>query len=462
MDLVNTRLGAWAIREKLGDGGQGSVWLGVKHDIDGRQVKAAIKTLNGDALKDHGRRQMLSHEYEMIRSLNSPYLARYIDSGVEVFGSENALPVQWLALEYVAGQSLQEEIRQDGVLDESSWLELAHDTLAGLAAMHSKGLVHSDIKPANIMRSSRKSILVDFGGASIVGIRDRGDQGGGVATFAYAAPEQIDGAVDAKDYGYEIDIFSLGMTLVYAAAGVPPWDEVGGRTKTEFFASIKAHYEAMHSTPPRLTGLSPKQKELVLQMIQLDPMRRTPAATLLKQVQDQLPDGSARKSSEKAPEPVRWIPQTSQNSASRYALQTIGDDSVPRWQATILVSLFGYVIGQILRLVHFNSNELWRYKSRRAEYGLVVAAAYLWTFGLIGFYQARVYGELGAGNKYKKLAFVGPMSLVLLFTSVGVANFIDTDSPLMAIPVLGLFTFEILFLWVGVYFAILPKALSKK
>lgn len=462
MNLVNQRLGAWTIREKLGDGGQGAVWLGMKYDIDGRQVKAAIKTLKGEALRDQRQREMLAHEYAMIRDLKSPYLARYIDSGIEAPSSPDGDLVQWLALEYVAGQSLEEEIHREGVLDEASWIDLAHDTLAALAALHSKGLIHSDIKPGNIMRSSRKSILVDFGGASIVGIRDRGDQDGGVITLEYAAPEQFDGAVDAKDYGYEIDIFSLGMTLVFAATGTTPWDEVRGRTKAERFSSAREQFEAMKSTPPRLGGLSPRQKELVLQMIQVDPLRRTPAATLLKQVQEYLPDGSLRKSSGEAPEPVRWVPQTSKNSASKYATTAKGDDSQPQWTNTILVSIFGYVIGQVLRLVHFNSNELWRYKSRRAEYGLVVAMAYLWTFGLVGFYQARVYNELGAGKKYKILAWVPPLSFGILIGSAAVANYKDVNSPYMAIPVLAFLASQIAFFWVGVYFAILPKALLKK
>lgn len=404
MELINQKLGSWRIKELLGSGGQGAVWLGVKQNIDGSEIKAAIKTLYGSAITNPEKQRMLAHEHDMLRGLTSPFIARYLDSGVEaiaVKGGQEA--IQWIALEMIAGQSLAEEIKTAGILDEFAWLELAHDALAGLSAIHAKGIIHSDIKPANIMRSSRKSVIVDLGAASLAGIRDAGDQSP-VSTVEYAAPEQFDSQVDAKDYGYEVDVFSLGMTLVFAATGAPAWDEVYRDQKSINKESFKAHYYAMRDQPPRLAGLSPRQKDLVNQMLRFDPSQRVPAATLLKQVKDQLPEGSARKQEQVAEEPVRWVAQNSTNSSSKFRSQNNHLHSEPKWAASVLMAFFGYGIGQALRLMHFNSNEIWRYDSRRAEYVFVAATAHIFTLGLMSLFSAQRWRTLGAPDSYQKIA----------------------------------------------------------
>jgi serine/threonine protein kinase len=413
MDLTGLRLGSWLIREKLGSGGQGAVWLAVKSDISGGEVKAAVKTLYGSAIADPAQRRMLTHEHDMLRDLTSAYIARYLDSGQEVLESKGGkIPIQWIALEMVAGQSLAEEIRTAGILDEFSWLELAHDTLAGLSALHAKGIIHSDIKPGNIMRSSRKSVIVDLGAASVVGIRDAGDQSP-TWTVEYAAPEQFDPWVDAKDYGYEIDIFSLGMTLVFAATGAPAWDEVYRDKKSVNKESIRAHYEAIRDQAPRLTGLTPKQREIVSQMLKFSPNQRVPAATLLKQVKELLPEGSARKQEQVAEQPVRWVPQNSNTNPARSRSYVNSDESQPKWGMTVGLAFFGYGIGQFLRLSHFNSNEIWRIPTRRAEYIFMASVAHLLSFGVVAWITAKRWIKLGAPDIYKQVAIGNIASGVL-------------------------------------------------
>ena len=406
MNLQGQTLGGWQIIELLGKGGQGAIWLGVKREIDGRETKAAIKTLSGKAALDSDARRKLAHEHDMIRDLKSPYISQYLDSGITLLGDKE-FPVQWIALEFVLGENLSDEVKRHGVLDESSWFELAHDGLSALALMHSKGLIHSDIKPANIMRSSRKSVVVDLGAASLVGIRDIGDIQD-VLTIEYAAPEQLDGYLDAKDYGYEIDVFSFGMTLVFAATGSPAWDEVYRNSKGEVNkTSLMQHIEQMRSVPPRLTGMTSRQQALVAKMLGFYPSSRKPAAQLLKEVKEVLPEGSARKQDVVSGEPVRWIPQVSSGRTSPVANSYgMGDQSQPKWTASILLA-FAYGIGAVLRLNHFNNLEIWRYPTRRAEYIVISIAAFIWTLGIAGIFQGRRWVAAGASSNYTKAAWAG-------------------------------------------------------
>ena len=457
MDLVNQRLGSWHIRELLGNGGQGAVWLGAKQNIDGSQVRAAIKTLYGSAVTNPEKQRMLAHEHDMLRGLNSPYVAKYLDSGVErvaVKGGQE--PIQWIALEMIPGQSLAEEIKSAGILDEYAWLELAHDALAGLSAIHAKGIIHSDIKPANIMRSSRKSLIVDLGAASLAGIRDLGDQSP-VSTVEFAAPEQFDAQVDAKDYGYEVDIFSLGMTLVFAGTGAAAWDEVYRDQKSVNKQSVQAHYEAMRDKAPRLTGLSVRQKELVNNMLHFNSSQRVPAATLLKQVKDLLPEGSARKQEQVAEEPVRWIAQTSANAGSGSRIHGNQGESEPKWGISVLLGIFGYGVGQALRLVHFNSNEIWRYNSRRAEYIFVASMAHIFTLGLMSWFTARQWKRLGAADWYPRIALASVGAGAIYVLGVAIYAVLDPMSQVANVP-LAIGTIGSLgFLGASIYIAVPPK-----
>lgn len=460
MDLTGKRLGSWLIKEQIGSGGQGAVWLGEKRDISGQSIKAAIKTLSGSAVADSNQRRMLAHEHDMLRELASPYIARYLDSGQDVLTYRGTdIPIQWIALEMVAGQSLAEEVRNVGILDEYSWLELAHDTLAGLAALHAKGVIHSDIKPANVMRSSRKSVIVDLGAASLVGIRDAGDQTP-TWTVEYGAPEQFDMYVDAKDYGYEVDVFSLGMTLVFAATGSRPWDEVFRDKKGANQLSMTAHYEAMRNQSPRLTGLSPKQVELVSQMLGFSPSQRTPAATLLKQVKELLPEGSSRKQEAVSEQPVRWIPQNSSNSNVRSRAPGNGDESQPRWGITVLLAFFGYGIGQYLRLLHFNALEIWRYPTRRSEYIFAASIAHILSVGVLAWFSAKRWIKLGGGELYKTMAIVnagtGGVYVVGSLTVALLQNILVGPAAIALLVVPGLA--GIAYFGTSIFLAIPPKS----
>lgn len=306
----------WEITGTLGQGGFGRVLKARKRLVNGDLQLAAIKIINPARLQDDNNAiRRFAHEYEMMKRLDSPYVSRVLDSGQEPIqiGSE-VVAIPWIATELIPGENLLEEISQHGILDKSQWLELAHDLLTAVAETHEKGVVHLDIKPNNVMRHARRSILVDFGVGSFVSVADPGDEG--MHTLGFCAPEQIDGKTDAADLGYEADLFSVGTTLVYAGTGLAPWDlkEIGtpsNEKEARLFYQIRAKqlHQDMATKKPRIAGLDEEQVILVEQMLKNSPKMRTSAAELLAQVKALLPPGSLRKEENTNVRPVRSVPQ---------------------------------------------------------------------------------------------------------------------------------------------------------
>lgn len=306
----------WEITGTLGQGGFGRVLKARKKLVNGDTQLAAIKIINPARLQDDSNAlRRFAHEYEMMKRLDSPYVSRVLDSGQEPIQiGTDIIPIPWIATELIPGENLLEEISQHGILDKSQWLELAHDLLTAVAETHEKGVVHLDIKPNNIMRHARRSILVDFGVGSFVAVADPGDEG--MHTLGFCAPEQIDGKTDAADLGYEADVFSAGTTLVYAATGLAPWDlkelappSNAKEARIHYQIRAKKLFQDMAVKKPRLSGLDEDQKILVEQMLKVSPKMRASAAELLAQVKALLPEGSLRKEDNTNVRPVRSVPQ---------------------------------------------------------------------------------------------------------------------------------------------------------
>lgn len=303
---VPARVGSWNIKDELGAGGFGMVLSAERRQVNGEKQYAAIKLIKPEGRDNPQLVQMFMHEFEVLKRLDTPYIAKVLDSGQELIDGDVIL---WFATELVKGENLKTEIAQEGILDKSQWLELAHDLLAAVAVTHEAGVVHLDIKPDNLMRFSRRSILVDFGGASYVAVADPGDAG--VRTITFCAPEQIDGKSDPADFGYEVDIFAIGTTLVYAATGLLPWElpttGLDGKPLGNLREVSKAHHRRITTTKPRLDGMDDDQVAIVNQMLQVSQAMRPTAVELLNQVKALLPEGSIRKLEDIRAKPTRSV-----------------------------------------------------------------------------------------------------------------------------------------------------------
>lgn len=127
----------------------------------------------------------------------------------------------YLVQEYIPGKTLEKELQEKGVFDESQIWELLNDLVPVLKFVHDRQVIHRDIKPANIIRyqTERKLVLIDFGVAKLITDSALFRTGTAVGTAEYAAPEQMKGkALPASD------LYSLGVTCIYLLTGVSPFD----------------------------------------------------------------------------------------------------------------------------------------------------------------------------------------------------------------------------------------------
>ena len=306
-----SHLGTWKIEKHLASGGFGDVFLCERKTVSGERQTAAVKIVNPARKNADTDAAFLRKEFDLLKRVSSPFVAPVIDSGMqEVTVGRTAVEVPWMAVGSVPGRSLQEEISAEGVLNESEWLDLAHDLLSAVAATHQVGLVNSDIKPTNIMRSSRKTMIIDLGGAAVYGVRESDFPS--VYSFGYASPEQLD-LNRSKPLGYESDIFSIGATLVFAATGLTPWNFPEAPPikdpRARQHEMLTQAVTIITSQKPRLEGLTPSQKDLVKKLIDTEPRMRLSAADALAQVRSEMAEGNPRKNADVSFERVRSVAQ---------------------------------------------------------------------------------------------------------------------------------------------------------
>ncbi|MEC3953182.1 serine/threonine-protein kinase [Nocardia sp. CDC153] len=224
------------IEREIGAGGMGAVYL-ARHPRLRRLV--ALKVLTSEKNRNSAVAARFEREIELITALEHPNIIPVYDRGVE-----DGMP--WLSMKYVAGGDVASLIAREGALAPQRAVRLLADAAAGLDFAHRRGVVHRDVKPANLLLESvdgqERVLVADFGIARAVDATVTAT--GLLASFAYTAPERFEGEV-ADGYS---DIYSLGCTFFQMLTGrVPfPGDSEG--------AVVAAHLTA---TPPRPSGIRP-------------------------------------------------------------------------------------------------------------------------------------------------------------------------------------------------------------
>jgi serine/threonine protein kinase len=231
--VVGKTLAHYEIREKLGAGGMGEVYLA--HDRKLRR-DVALKVLPAELAADEDRRRRLVQEARAVAALNHPNI-------VTLHAIEEDDGVHFLIMELVRGAPLHNRLSGEPlVLDEL--LSIALQLTDALGAAHEAGIVHRDLKPTNVMLSEDGRVKVlDFGLAFIVESEPEGEtsdlqtrtqlaNAGGVAgTIPYMSPEQV----EVRPVDPRSDIFSLGILLYEFATGKRPFE---GETATAIASSI--------------------------------------------------------------------------------------------------------------------------------------------------------------------------------------------------------------------------------
>ncbi|MFI6905299.1 protein kinase [Nonomuraea sp. NPDC050394] len=246
------QFGQYAAIEVLGEGGQGTVYLG--RAPDGTQV--AIKVLLGQIARDDDARRRFRREAEAARRVAPFCTARVLDVGVA------ARP--YIVSEYVPGPSLHDLVRRDGPRTGGGLQRLGVATLTALDAIHRAGIVHRDFKPGNVIMGAEGPVVIDFGIARTL---DQTATSGVLGTPAFMAPEQFGG----QGLTGAADLFSWAATMVYAATGRYPFH---GET-------MPALMHAILTTEPDLSGVPGDLLPLLRACLSKEPGRRPTAAAAL-------------------------------------------------------------------------------------------------------------------------------------------------------------------------------------
>jgi tRNA A-37 threonylcarbamoyl transferase component Bud32 len=211
-------LGHYNILSRLGAGGMGEVYLGVDTRLD---RKVAIKVLSPDSADDRDRHHRLLREARIIASIDHPNVCTIYEVGQEADRS-------YIVMQYVEGMTLLERMRS-GPVPLAETLDIACQITAALAEAHQHGIVHSDIKPGNIMIDPSGVVKVlDFGVAKRrttgmdASVTTMATVAALAGTIPYMSPEQLrEEPLDGRS-----DLFSLGVVLYEIVAGTRPFDRM--------------------------------------------------------------------------------------------------------------------------------------------------------------------------------------------------------------------------------------------
>jgi len=335
--MIGKILGHYRVLQKLGAGGMGEVYLA--HD-ERLEREVALKVLHVGALTDESARRRLRKEALTLSKLNHPNIET-----IHEFDTHEG--IDFLVMEYVAGVTLSDRLTQ-GAMSGDELLDVARQLAEGLAAAHTRGVIHLDLKPGNVrVTPDGRLKILDFGLAKV--LRPEAEVGMAMTetltetqvvagTLPYMAPEQLRGA--AVDH--RCDIWATGVVLYEMATGRRPFE---GKLAT----AVAADIQTKPAEPPSRVGpsVSPGLERIILRCLEKDPDLRYQSARELIADFRRLETGAASDAVE--PRPMA--------AATRNAFVR---DVAQRWRrlpAWIPISVLVVVAGAVIARV---AMERWR------------------------------------------------------------------------------------------------------
>ncbi|NEA62283.1 serine/threonine-protein kinase [Streptomyces sp. SID12488] len=249
--------GRYRLTERIGSGGMGTVWR-AQDELVEREVAVKQPRLPGDP-------QDAAHQRIAHRLHREARAAARVDhpSAVSVHDVvvEDGLP--WIVMELVRGESLH-EVLQRGALKPAESARIGLAVVGALRAAHSVGIVHRDVKPANVLLGQHgRVVLTDFGIAHIMGEESLTMSGEFVGSLEFIAPERMSG----RGAGPPSDLWSLGVLLYAAVEGWSPF------RRTTLESTLAAILAAEPVNPQQAGPLGP----LLVRMLAKDPAERPDA-----------------------------------------------------------------------------------------------------------------------------------------------------------------------------------------
>lgn len=254
------QLGPYELLDVIGEGGMGRVWRA--RDTRYERI-VALKVMAEDKARQDEYLRLFRREADLVGRLNSPHIIPIHNYG-EIDGQA------YLDMRYVPGEPLSQIVRRRGPADLATALRIVEQVASALDDAHAAGVVHRDVKPANILATDKGFVyLADFGIAVVEG--HRAHEGTEIlGSWAYMAPERFD---TSGLQGPECDIYALACVLHFALTGTPPFPG------SELTTQRDAHRRA---TPPSLMGrvrtMTPQLDREIAAALAKDPADRPRSA----------------------------------------------------------------------------------------------------------------------------------------------------------------------------------------
>ena len=261
--LIGTAFRGYAVVEKLGGGGMGVVYKAHDEKL-GRFV--AIKLLPPHLISSPEAQQRFVQEARAASALDHAHIATVYDIGKTEDG------LFYIVMAYYDGETLKQKIRR-GPLPMETALKYATQITRGLARAHQHGIIHRDVKPANVMVTPANEVkIVDFGLAKVPD-ESMTRTGTIMGTTAYMSPEQARG----KDVDHRTDLWSLGVVLYEMLTGTQPFK--ADRKEGVVYNIIHAPHPPIRNHHPEIL---PELASTVNKCLQKSPDRRYASATALR------------------------------------------------------------------------------------------------------------------------------------------------------------------------------------
>jgi serine/threonine protein kinase len=252
-------VGPYKIESVLGVGGMGHVYRAV--GPTGEPV--ALKLVKADLARDHVFRRRFDREARIAQTVAHPHVVPVLDTG-----EHEGIP--YLAQRFVGNGTFEDSIKKTGTVDVATAVHVCRQVADGLEALHANGLIHRDVKPANILLDQEgTAYITDFGLAKDSQGSLLTRPGQALGSLDYMAPEQI----RSEEVSAATDVYALGCVMYECLCGAPPFaDRQGMRVLWAHLQDTPQNPCAKRPELPAAVG------EVIMRALEKDPAARPQSA----------------------------------------------------------------------------------------------------------------------------------------------------------------------------------------